>query len=259
MAGRQHAAPLLAAVVLLAALFGLTQLVSRGDSSSRSSRSTNLLASAASGDAGAGAARAHPWIGDQQNVGSDQQSGTAINCLEPMASAVLDGVDVVAYWTADEHANATYGTADVSYSWAGYTWYFASTANRATFMKAPEKYAPQWGGFCAYGISQESWWTASNLGPNTDPDTWRIVEGKLYLFMYCTPEYKFMTHKNISAEVEKGNTRWQEWFGGTPVYNVQCLWSNKFHGGQFDSNKTSYGCWEESATTRSHPPDAEFE
>jgi len=183
-------------------------------------------------------------------------STTLPQCLDPSTSAVLGGVDVVAYWTSDERANATYGSADISYGWAGYTWYFASYTNRAAFMKAPEKYAPQWGGFCAFGISDESWWTASTLGPDADPNTWRILNGNLYLFKYCTPEYLFMTHKNLTAEIEKGDHRWQGWFGGTPIYNTACLWSNKGHGGNHtspDSNQ-SYGCDQVSSVTRAHVP-----
>ena len=49
---------------------------------------------------------------------------------------------------------------------------------------ARQKYVPQFGGFCAYGVTFESWWTSSNLGPSADPDAWRIIGGKLYLFMY---------------------------------------------------------------------------
>ena len=98
----------------------------------------------------------------------------------------------------------------------------------------------------AFGISEEDWWTSSNLGPDTDPDTWRIYDGKLYLFMYCTPEYKFMTRRNVSAVIEKGNAKWESFFGGTPVYNVQCLWSYKDHGGRFRKNVTTEGCFQRS-------------
>jgi hypothetical protein len=44
----------------------------------------------------------------------------------------------------------------------------------------------QWGGFCAYGISSETWWTWSMVeqsGPEADPNVWEIIDGKLYFFM----------------------------------------------------------------------------
>ena len=58
----------------------------------------------------AGASQPHPWVGDAQNSGNDYQLGTGTNCVDPLAAPVLGGVDVVAYWSADdERANATYG------------------------------------------------------------------------------------------------------------------------------------------------------
>ena len=64
--------------------------------------------------------------------------------------------------------------------------------------------------------------------------------------MYCTPEYKFMTRRNLSAAIERGNAKWESFFGGTPVYNVQCLWSYKDHGGRFRKNVTTEGCFQRS-------------
>ena len=56
----------------------------------------------------------------------------------------------------------------------GATWSFASAENRATFAADPEKFAPRYGGYCAWAVSQG--YTAS-----IDPDAWRIVDGALYL------------------------------------------------------------------------------
>ena len=120
--------------------------------------------------------------------------------------------------------------------------FFASAANRAAFVEAPRRYAPAWGAFCAYGITSEDWWTPMTLGPNTDPDVWRIVDGRLFLFMYCQPERMFMSHANLSALIALGDARWYEWFGhrGVDVYNVQCLWDAATHGGGArDANATT--------------------
>ena len=135
-----------------------------------------------------------------------------------------------------------------AYEWEGYTWAFSTAANRAAFMRAPRRYAPAWGAFCAYGISSEDWWTPATLGPNTNPDVWRIVGSpngsRLFLFMYCEPERMFMTHANLSAQIALGDARWYEWFGhrGVDVYNVQCLWDAATHGGARDANASIAEC-----------------
>ena len=71
----------------------------------------------------------------------------------------------------------------------------------------------QYGGFCSYGISHESQWTSTNLGPNTNPDTWQILHGKLYMFMYGLPMGEFMdgeveTRLRMPTEVV-GLVRWR--------------------------------------------------
>ena len=66
------------------------------------------------------------------------------------------------------------GKKDFSRKWKGATWYFSSAQNRDLFRDNPEKYAPKYGGYCAYAVSQG--YTASIV-----PEAWRIVDGKLYL------------------------------------------------------------------------------
>ena len=56
----------------------------------------------------------------------------------------------------------------------GATWRFASAKNRDAFAAMPAKYAPQYGGYCAWAVSLG--YTAS-----TDPEAWKVVDGKLYL------------------------------------------------------------------------------
>jgi hypothetical protein len=57
----------------------------------------------------------------------------------------------------------------------GATWHFASAENRDLFAADPVKYAPQYGGLCADGVS------FGTVTTNIDPKAWRIIEGKLYL------------------------------------------------------------------------------
>jgi YHS domain-containing protein len=83
----------------------------------------------------------------------------------------IDGTDPVAYFTEGRPVE---GSSDFTHEWNGATWRFSSEENRATFAASPEKYAPQYGGYCAWAVSQG--YTAS-----TDPEAWKIVDGKLYL------------------------------------------------------------------------------
>lgn len=83
----------------------------------------------------------------------------------------IRGADPVAYFT---EGAARYGEKSISYDWQGVTWRFVSEDNRAAFQADPAAYAPQYGGNCAWAVSQG--YTAS-----TTPEAWRIVDGKLYL------------------------------------------------------------------------------
>ena len=88
------------------------------------------------------------------------------------AHVMLDGHDVVAYFTLGRHAQ---GSPQFKSVHQGVTFYFASAEHKALFEQAPAKYLPQYGGFCANGISYAIPWGG-------DADTWRIVDGKLYIF-----------------------------------------------------------------------------
>jgi YHS domain-containing protein len=84
----------------------------------------------------------------------------------------IRGYDPVAYFTQNE---AVEGTAQYAYHWLGATWHFSSARNRDIFMRDPAKYAPQYGGYCADGVS------LGTVTTNIDPKAWRIIEGKLYI------------------------------------------------------------------------------
>ncbi len=83
----------------------------------------------------------------------------------------IKGFDPVAYFTQNK---AVEGKDSLTTNWSGSIWKFASKENLTLFTKNPEKYAPSYGGFCAYGASEK------HLSP-TDPNAWTIVNNKLYL------------------------------------------------------------------------------
>ncbi|BDD04721.1 YHS domain-containing (seleno)protein [Aureibacter tunicatorum] len=82
------------------------------------------------------------------------------------------GYDVVSYFDN----SAKKGSKKISAEYKGVKYYFSSDANKAKFEKNPEKYAPQYGGWCAYAMGKE----AEKV--DVDPNTFEIMDGKLYLF-----------------------------------------------------------------------------
>jgi ABC-2 type transport system permease protein len=83
----------------------------------------------------------------------------------------LQGYDPVAYFKDGEPKA---GDATITSTWHGATYRFASTGNQQAFLADPDKYAPQFGGYCAYAVSRGT--TA-----NGDPHQWAIVNDRLFL------------------------------------------------------------------------------
>lgn len=83
----------------------------------------------------------------------------------------IRGYDPVAYFT---EGKAVKGEKDFTLGWQGADWRFANADNRDLFSEDPEKYAPQYGGYCAWAVSR-------NYTAPTDPDAFTLVDGKLYL------------------------------------------------------------------------------
>jgi len=79
--------------------------------------------------------------------------------------------DPVAYFVVGKPVK---GTSSFTQQWKGVTWQFTNAENLATFTAEPAKYAPRYGGYCAYAVSQGS--TASTV-----PEAWSIIDGRLYL------------------------------------------------------------------------------
>jgi hypothetical protein len=84
----------------------------------------------------------------------------------------------------------------------GVKWHFASAEHRDLFKGAPEKYAPQYGGFCAYGVCMK------NAKFHTDPTAWKIVEGKLYLNANKKTQDAW-TSDSLSTTIRKGDANWK--------------------------------------------------
>jgi hypothetical protein len=100
------------------------------------------------------------------------QSAHAANVINKDKDGLaLKGYDAVAYFN---EGNAVEGKKEFEHSWLDATWRFSTAENRDLFAKDPEKYAPQFGGYCAFGV------TGGYLAP-VDPTAWKVVDDKLYL------------------------------------------------------------------------------
>ena len=107
-------------------------------------------------------------------------SGGATHALDPKSTAAVNldakgvalrGYDPVAYFAGGK---PTVGSAELQSAWNGATYRFVNAENKAAFDKEPAKYAPQYGGFCAYAA-------ANGYKADADPTAWSIVDGRLFV------------------------------------------------------------------------------
>ena len=91
---------------------------------------------------------------------------------DPLSGVAIDGYDPVTYFTDPEPKE---GLPDYEYYWGGVPWYFVSAANRDVFMRAPEVYAPQYGGHCLMALSR-------GYLSDGKPNIYVVRDNRLYLF-----------------------------------------------------------------------------
>ncbi|MEO6455240.1 MAG: YHS domain-containing (seleno)protein [Ginsengibacter sp.] len=109
----------------------------------------------------------------------------------------IEGYDPVAYF---QQAKAVKGEKANSYIWNNATWYFSSPENMNLFKKAPDMYAPQFGGYCSFAVSK-------GFTAKIDPFAWIIIDGKLYLFNDESFKNKWI--KDEKENLEKDKMNWQ--------------------------------------------------
>jgi len=107
--------------------------------------------------------------------GQAQQSTPGAQLNLNKNHVAVSGYDVVAYFT---QGKAVEGNKNFPASAEGAVYYFSSAANRDLFLKDWKKYVPQYGGWCAYAMG------ASGEKVEIDPETFKITDGKLYLFYH---------------------------------------------------------------------------
>lgn len=113
-----------------------------------------------------------------------------------VAGTAVGGYDPVGYFT---DGKSVQGRGDITHQWKGAIWRFSSEKNRDLFKANPENYAPQYGGYCAWAVSQG--YTAKG-----EPAQWSIVGGKLYLNYNAS--VKKTWEKDPAANIASGDRNW---------------------------------------------------
>lgn len=112
------------------------------------------------------------------------------------SGVAIQGYDPVAYFTADAPVE---GDAAITAEYEGATYQFSSVENRDLFVANPAKYAPAYGGYCAYAVAQGS------LAP-IDPTAFSVVDDKLYLNFSKGIQQRWT--KDIPGFIAKGDENW---------------------------------------------------
>lgn len=112
----------------------------------------------------------------------------------------IQGYDPVAFFTEKK---AQPGKSEISYEWSGTRWLFVSEENKQLFKEAPEDYAPQYGGYCAWGMSK-------GYKAKVDPENaWTIVDDKLYLNYSTSIKKKWLPEKE--KLIQTANENWKKY------------------------------------------------
>lgn len=109
----------------------------------------------------------------------------------------VSGYDPVAYFKSSKPVK---GKDEYKFEYQGATWLFSSAENLSLFKASPDKYAPQYGGYCAYAVG------AKNDLVSADPEVWKIVNGKLYL--NYDKDVQKIWEQDIPGYIEKANANW---------------------------------------------------
>jgi YHS domain-containing protein len=124
-------------------------------------------------------------------------AGDLVN-VSGASKAAVSGYDTVAFFSDAKPVN---GSPFISAEYQGATYYFATEEHKTLFTASPEKYAPQCGGFCTYGVS------LGKLFP-VDISTWQVRNGKLYLNL--NPDILKKFNADFEGNVAKAEKNWPD-------------------------------------------------
>lgn len=132
------------------------------------------------------------------------QQATRIAQFNIEKGVALQGYDAVAYFTQNK---AIKGKKELAVAAEGVTYYFATTEDKELFKKDYKKYEPQYGGWCAYAMG------ATGEKVEIDPETFKIVGGKLYLFYHSwTNNTLSKWNKEEASLKSKADASWTKFF-----------------------------------------------
>jgi YHS domain-containing protein len=122
-------------------------------------------------------------------------AGDPVN-VSGVSKVALSGFDPVAFFTDAKPVN---GSPFISTEHQGATYFFASEEHKKLFAADPDKYAPQFGGFCAFGVALDKFFPV-------DISTWRVRDGKLYLNL--NPDILKKFNADFAGNLAKAKGNW---------------------------------------------------
>lgn len=132
------------------------------------------------------------------------QTAVRVKQFNLEGNLALQGHDPVAYFTQNK---ALKGSKQNAATVEGVTYHFANATNKELFIKDPKKYEPQYGGWCAYAMG------ATGEKVEIDPETFKIVNGKLYLFYHTFINNTLPKWNKDEANLKpKADKNWQQTF-----------------------------------------------
>jgi YHS domain-containing protein len=138
------------------------------------------------------------------SLSTNAQTDTRVKQFNLEKGVAIQGYDAVAYFTQNK---AVKGNKLFAATVEGITYYFSSAANRDVFTKESKKYEPQYGGWCAYAMG------AANDKVEIDPETFKILNGKLYLFYHTWVNNTLNKwNKDEAGLKSKADANWQSKF-----------------------------------------------
>ena len=126
------------------------------------------------------------------SLGAQSMSNQNVNS----SGVALHGYDAVSF---QSDGKAQLGSEQYKVDLLGARWYFASAAHRDAFSRNPDTYAPAFGGYCAWSVSE-------GFVSDSDPKCWEVVSGKLYLFF--SDSTKWLWNKDREAHINDAFVKW---------------------------------------------------
>ena len=127
-----------------------------------------------------------------------------VHNIDGVENVAVKGYDVVSYFKLKRVGKKTpvKGKKEISYKWQDVNWFFSSKQNLDQFKQSPEKYAPQYGGYCAYGVS------VPQQKIDIEPEAWTVYKGKLYLNYTKRTQDIWLADKD--EHIEAADENWPE-------------------------------------------------